>query len=448
MSLLGGVVRSALIVAIAAACSAARPPAQRSAARAPIRQILPNGIAVIVQEHRISDVVAIQLWVRAGGRDEGVSELGLAHYLEHMLFKGTVSRPGGVIQRSIEATGGKINAGTLLDYTYYHVVLPARFASMGMEALADIAVNARLDESALELEKRVVLEEIRRSEDLPDRSLSRRIFAEVFAGHPYGRSVLGMPDLIRNLNHDTLSNFYHRHYVPEAFTLVVVGSVVPADILGLATPTFGRLPRSGYRRLPAPTPAATQFRKVEIDRPESLAYLGMAWVAPKLDHADTPAVDLLVSILGQTRSSRLPRSLREHLGLVNSVGADYTALEAAGLVTVTAQLETANLGATENQILKEVQRVRDEGVGEAELRRAITLAEAHHEFAMETAEGRAHALGRAETVWRLEEELAYVDRLRAVTIEQVRAAARRYLHPDRYARIALVPSDRRPANRR
>ena len=149
-----------------------------------------------------------------------------------------------------------------------------------------------------------------------------------------------------------------------------------------------------------------------------------------------------MSILGQSRSSRLPQTLRERLGLVNSVTAGYSPLEAAGAVTITAQLEPANLARAEAQILTELQRVREHGVTDAELRRAVTAAEARYAFSTETAEGRAYAFGRAETIWRLEEELAYVDRLRSVTPDQIRSAARRYLDPERYDRVAFLPPTR------
>jgi zinc protease len=194
--------------------------------------------------------------------------------------------------------------------------------------------------------------------------------------------------------------------------------------------------------LPAPTPASVAPKKLDMPRPGALAYLAFGWLGPKLDHADTPAVDLLVSILGQSRSSRLPQSLRERLGLVNSVRSDYAALEAAGAVTVTAQLEPSNLARAEAEVMREVQRVREQGVTEAELRRAITLAEAEHAFQSETAEGRARLYGRAETVWRLAEELAYIDRVRTVTAEQIRLVARRYLDPERYGRVAFIPPAR------
>jgi predicted Zn-dependent peptidase len=168
----------------------------------------------------------------------------------------------------------------------------------------------------------------------------------------------------------------------------------------------------------------------------------MAWLGPKLDHADTPAVELLVSILGQSRSSRLFQSLRERQALVNSVSSDYAALEAGGVITVTAQLESGNLARAETATLTEIRRIREQGVTDEELRRAVTRAEAEHTFGSETVEGRARLLGRAETVWRLTEELAYMDRLRSVTPDQVQIAARRYLDLEHYGRLAFVPPAR------
>jgi zinc protease len=424
------------------ACSTASKAKSPLVVGAPSRHVLQNGVRVLIQDYPSSEVVSVQLWVRAGGRDEAPTELGLAHYLEHMLFKGTTTRPKGFVDRDVEGVGGRINAGTSWDFTFYYVVLPASRAVAAIEMLSDISVNSSLDETELDLEKKVVIEEMRLNEDTPQRYLRRQLYGMAFDGHPYGRSLLGTPEIIQKLTRNALLAFYRRHYVPESFTLVVVGPVDKAAILAAAERTLGRLPRSGSQRLPQATPHALTPKKNEVQRPVALAYLGMAWLGPKIDHADTPAVELLVSILGQSRSSRLPQSLRERQALVNSVGSDYTTLESGGIIMVTAQLEVVNLARAEAETLTEIRRVRDHGVSDAELRRAITRAEARHAFRSETAEGRAQLFGEAETVWRLSEELAYLDRLRSVTADQVRLAARRYLDLERYGRLAFVPSAR------
>lgn len=429
-----------LALFMAGGCGAHRSsPRLTATTAAPTRHVLPNGIPVIIQEYRASDVVAVQLWVRTGGRDESAGELGLAHYLEHMLFKGTPTRPPGFIERDVEGVGGRINAGTSWDYTFYHTVLPARQAPSAIRMLADVGVNASLEAGLLEAEKQVVLEEMRLNDDSPRRFLARRLFAAAYDTHPYGRPVIGRPELIGALSRDTLLSFYRRHYVPEMFALVVVGAVNADEILHVARATLGALPRTGARRLPPPAPPAPRSVRLEAVRPGGEAHLGLAWMAPRLDHGDTPALDLLMSILGRTKTSRLVASLRERLGLVSAIGCSLSSMEAGGLVMITAQLERERLDRAEVEILNEIRRVREGGVTAAEVKRAVTAAEVQHEFSIETAEGRARAYGHAETTWRLEEELNYVDRLRSVSAAQVQAVARHYLDVERYARVALVP---------
>src|SRR5438093_5780762 len=157
-----------LALLLGSACGTATPPSLLTPEGSmPTRRILAHGVRVVVQEFHAGDVVAVQLWVGVGARDEASREVGLAHYLEHMLFKGTPGRPPGFVDREVERVGGRMNAGTSLDYTYYHAVLPTSRAASVVRMLADIAVNATLDEQLLDNEKRIVLEEMRLHEDNP-----------------------------------------------------------------------------------------------------------------------------------------------------------------------------------------------------------------------------------------------------------------------------------------
>src|SRR5712691_8517186 len=311
MRLPRGLVLTLLIGLPVSSCAIARSPQPPTVIQAPVRHVLPNGVRVIIQEFRSSEVVAVQLWVRAGGRDEAALELGLAHYLEHMLFKGTATRPRGFVDREVEGVGGRVNAGASFDYTYYHVVLPAHRAAAGIELLADISLNASLDPEAFEGEKRVVLEEMRFGEDNPSRFLIRQLYTAAFPEHPYGRAVIGQPEVIQRLTREQLLGFYRRYYVPEAFTLVVVGAVDHDAILAAADGTFGRFPGIPSPRPPARPVTGRRDGRIEITRPTSHAYLALGWLAPRIDHADAPAVDLVVSVLGQSRSSHLIHALRD-----------------------------------------------------------------------------------------------------------------------------------------
>jgi zinc protease len=417
---------------VPAAASGVGPPA-------PTREVMGNGVVLIALEHRASEVVALQLWMRVGGRDERSDELGLSHYLEHMLFKGTPTRPPGSIDRLIEGLGGRSNAFTSYDYTHYDLVVPAKELRAGVELLADIAVNASFDPGEMDAERKVVLEEMRLTEDNAENYLSRREFELAYEGHPYGRSLLGPPETIRALARETLSRYYKKTYVARHMVLVVVGAVTPAAARAAALATFGRLPDTPATRADVPILRPLERkREVDVRRPEQQAFLGLAWRTTPVNERDVYAVDLLTYILGDSPSSRLNQTVRERERLVFNIESNYSAWERAGLVNVTARLEAANLDRAEASILGVIKGVRESGVTEAELNRAIVTAEASYAFDIETAEGLAKTYGQAETTWTVENELAYLSRLREVKAEEVQAAARKYFG-DEYARVRFVP---------
>ena len=431
-----------LLVSACASVEPARAPAATSdvGPPAPTREVLPNGLVLITLEHRASEVVALQLWMRVGGRDESTDELGLSHYLEHMLFKGTPTRPPGSIDRLIEGLGGRSNAFTSYDYTHYDLVVPAKELRAGVDLLADIAVNASFDPSEMDAERKVVLEEMRLTEDNAENFMNRRQFELAYEPHPYGRSLLGPPDTIRALTRETLSRYYKKTYVPRHMVLVIVGAVTPAAARSAALATFGRLSDSTASRADVPVLRPLERRRqVDVRRPEQQAFLGLAWRTTPVNERDVYAVDLLTYILGDSPSSRLNQTVRERERLVFSIESNYSAWERAGLVTVTARLDSANLDRAEASILGVVKDVRDGGVTEVELNRAIVTAEANYAFDIETAEGLAKTYGQAETTWTLENELAYLSRLREVKAAEVQAAARKYFGDDDYARVRFVP---------
>jgi predicted Zn-dependent peptidase len=173
-------------------------------------------------------------------------------------------------------------------------------------------------------------------------------------------------------------------------------------------------------------------RRVEASKALHQTYLGLAWAAPIPPDPDVYALDLVASVLGQGRASRVVQSLRERLGLVSGIGSSFYLQHDAGTIAVTARTATARYAEIETAVLAEIRRLSEELVTEDELTRAMTAVEADHAFSGETAEGAAYALGTADTVWTLEFELGYVDAIRRVTREAMREAARRYLHPDRF----------------
>jgi zinc protease len=344
----------------------------------------------------------VQVWVKTGSIHEGdYLGAGLSHYLEHMLFKGTPTRPPGSIDTEIEGLGGNSNAFTSYDFTHYDLVVPLSGLRAAAALLADIAVNAAFVPAELESEKKVVFEEMNLTEDDPERFLQRRLTEAAYPAHPYGRPLLGTREFVKNLTRETLNAYYKKHYVPANMVLVVVGAVTPAQARDVAAETFGRLTGPAPVR-PAVGPPTRRGAPQDVRRSERQAYLGIAWHAAPTGNTDIYAVDLLTYILGDGPSSRL------------------------------------------NQVLREiVRRVRDEGVTSAERERAITTAESSYAFDIETVEGLAKAYGQAETTWTLQDEVHYLERVRRVSAEQIRAAARTYFGDDNYVRVRFLPEGAR-----
>jgi zinc protease len=411
----------------------------------PVREVLPNGLRLIVQDHRASDIVAIYMIVGTGVRYEKPDQLGFAHFQEHMLFKGTDKFGPGHIDRFVEGTGGRSNAVTSFDYTMYFLVLPSDGLDAGIALLADMAFRSTFAPPEIDREREVIFEEAKIEQDNPRSAIIRQLYGIVFEGNPYGHPVLGTRPTLLRADQELLRAFNKHYYTPQNMTVVVVGPVDPKAALAAVDRTFGRVPASGYVGMPPPVPSPLKGRIARtVERPEQQALLALGWQAPRSDDPDGYAVDLLTTILAGKDSSRLTRRLRDDEKLVSSITMNYAALMGGGIASLRAELEAKDLARTEQIILEEIARIQESGPTEEERERALTAFEAQHAFDTETSEGLANAYAIAETTWTLEAELMYVDRLRKVTREQIRDAARKYLSRTSYAQVAFVPKKAAP----
>jgi zinc protease len=433
-----------LIVVLAVVVGCATMSGGGGSSGAPIVEVLPNGLTLIVQDHRAADIVAVYLWVGTGVRYETPETLGHAHFQEHMLFKGTDKFGPGYIDRVVEGTGGRSNAFTTFDYTTFQIQVPSEATATAVALLDDMAFRSAFDPKEVDAERQVISEESRIETDTPRSAIVRQLYGMVFAGHPYGRPVLGTPATMAAASQSNLKVFNHRYYTPENMSLVVVGPVDAKKVRAMVDRTFGTRPRTGYTRPPAPPLAPiTEITRRTVPRPEQQAHLALGWQAPRLADRDSLALDLLATILAGSESSRMAATLRDGERIVSRITMQNTTLELAGIIYVQAQLEAGDVEKAERRILEEITRLQQEGPTEEERELAITKAESEHAFSYETTDGVDTALGIAFTTAKLDDELDYLARLRTVTREQIRDAARKYLPVTAYARIAFVPGQPR-----
>ncbi|MEL7371631.1 MAG: insulinase family protein, partial [Myxococcota bacterium] len=407
-----------------------------------LRTTLPNGLRVLVQENHASAVVAAQVWVEVGSADETADEAGLAHVHEHMLFKGTARRPVGAIAADVEAAGGDINAWTSLDQTVYHVTIASRELPVALDILADAVQHSAFDPDELSRELEVVLEEVRRGRDQPSRVASHMLMASVFAEHPYERPVIGFEQTIRQFTRPMILDFYRRWYQPQNMCLVVVGDVDSAEVVDLASRLFDESLNAG--ELPARSRPSAQphdgirgrFAAQDIQE----THLAVAWPSPPLNHEDTPALDVLSVILGVGESSRLYARVKWRDQLVNDCYASAYTPRDPGATVVAGQVHGEGVQPALAGLLTETLRLRFEDVQAHELAKARTILEADSVYQRETVQGMARKLGLLETVaGDVEFEEKYFKKIRAVTADDVRDVAVRYLDPACFSVSVLTP---------
>jgi hypothetical protein len=265
------------LIVLATGCAAKTNPTASAGSEPPppVVEVLPNGLTLVVQEHRAADIVAVHLWVATGVRYENPNGLGYAHFQEHMLFKGTDTFGPGYIDRAIEGTGGRSNAFTTYDYTTFQILVPSDAIKTAIGLLDDMAFRSKFDPKEIDAEREVIFEETRIQTDNPQTAIVREAYSAVFGDHPYGRPLLGTPETMKAATQKDLQVFNHKYYTPENMTLVVVGPVQAKAVRAVVDQTFGRRPRTGYT--PPPNPSLKPIKeivRVKVDRPEQQAYLG------------------------------------------------------------------------------------------------------------------------------------------------------------------------------
>ena len=428
----------------AALAAALAPPALAN----PFQTTLANGMKLIVKEDRRAPSVVHMVWYRAGAMDEPEGVSGVAHVLEHMMFKGTKAVGPGEFNQRVAALGGRDNAFTSKDYTAYFQQVPPAHLDTVMALEADRMQNLELTDEAFAREIEVVKEERRlRTDDQPRALVYEQLMATAFQAHPYRRPVIGwMPDL-QAMQAEDARTWYRRWYAPNNAWLVVVGDVDHQEVFRQAEQHYGAV---AARALPArrisTEPAQRGPRSAVVRAPAELPYLAMAWQVPALrDPAadrEAYALQVLAAVLDGHDGARLNRHLVRDARLAVSAGAGY---DGSGRGPALFYLDGVpapghTMDELEAALRTELQRIRDTGVSAAELARVKTQAVASRVYKRDSLMGQAMEIGFLEAAglsWRDEERL--LEGLRAVTAEEVQAVARRYFSDDSLSITRLEP---------
>ncbi len=413
---------------------------------APTIHQLSNGLTIVAEQLPV-DAVNLSVWLNVGSAVEPDEINGMAHFLEHMVFKGTPNLQVGEFEQRIEERGAVTNAATSQDYTHYYITTaPQDFADLAPLQL-DVVFNPELPLEAFERERFVVLEEIRRSEDNPTRRSFRQAMETVFERLPYKRPVLGPASVIEQVSCQQMQDFHHSWYQPAQATVSVVGNLPVEQLIDIVTEGMPDLQVSNLEKPPVPTATAesrfTQVVRREIEDPTlQQARLIMLWRTPGLNQLDeTYGLDVLATILGQGRTSRLVQDLREQRRLVSSISVSHMTQRHQGVFYIAARLPAEHLAEVETAITEQIQQIQTEPIKASEVARVQTQVANRFIFGNETPSDRAGLYGYYQSiVGDLNAALTYPVKIQSLTTESLQQTAQQYLSSEAYGIVILKPT--------
>jgi predicted Zn-dependent peptidase len=386
-----------------------------------VREVLPNGLRLLTERMPHVRSVSIGVWLARGSRHEPQEQGGIAHFVEHMLFKGTASRSAEDIAQSIDSIGGQMDAFTAKEYASYYIKVLDEHLPRALDVLADIVMRPAFSIDDIEREKKVVLEEIKMVEDTPD-DLVHELFTEQFwAGHPLGRPILGTKETVEALTQDSLRRYFDAVYTAPNLIVAAVGNVEHAQVRDMLLRAFEGLPVTSDpigEGAPRVVPQIT-IRNKELEQ----SHICLGTGGYQQDHADRYATYILNTILGGSMSSRLFQNVREKRGLAYSVFSGMSAYRDAGQLTIYAGCANDAVGELIDVVIIELRRMKDEPLPDAELQRAKDHLKGSLMLNLESTSSRMSHLARQEIYFDrhfgLDETLQGVERVSQDDVQRV-----------------------------
>lgn len=413
--------------------------------------LLDNGLRLIVKQDHRSPVVVTQIWYKAGSIDEVNGVTGVAHVLEHMMFKGTEKVPNGDFSKKIAAAGGRENAFTSYDYTAYYQQLHKNHLPMAMELEADRMRNLILTEEEFSKEIKVVMEERRlRTDDQARSLLYEKMMSVAYQAHPYKNPIIGWMNDLENMRVEDAREWYDRWYAPNNAILIVVGDVDANEVFRLAQKNYGTIPKHPLlplnARKPQTEPPQTGTKRIIVKAPAELPYLMMGYHAPTIKNVmedwEPYALEILEGVLDGHASARLNKSLVRESQIANSANAGYSAMARGPSVFFLSAVPRAGktVAELEQALRKEIEKITKDGVTEDELARVKAQVVAGHVYQRDSIFSQAMQLGRLESTGLSYRDIDIIlEKLKAVTAAQVRDVAKKYFNDDSLTVAVLDP---------
>lgn len=407
---------------------------------------LPNGQTVVIQEVRNNPIVTIDTWIKTGSVNENEKNNGVSHFLEHLFYKGTKKYPAGEFDKILESKGAVTNAATSKDFTHYYITIPSNYFELALDLHADMLLNPQIPRKELEKERKVVLEEIAKDVNNPSKILYENWNDLLYTTHPYKYPVIGKKDIIENITREEILDYYYNHYAPSNMVTIIIGDVNSAEALEKVKAAFNaeikKPAKSDYK---IEQPLFEQAKKVDY-KPVQSGYMIIGFRGVNPSHDDSYALDVLSSILGDGRASRLNQVLKEQRQLVYAVSAGNTSYRDDGILQINANFVPDKALKVENTIFSEIEKIKSHGVTPEELQLAKSLIERDTYYSRESISNISSQLGYTMILTgnpKYYQE--YLHNINKVSAADIKRVANKYLGQDKSAVSVILPENCRPS---
>lgn len=404
---------------------------------------IPNGQTLIIKEIKDNPLVTIDTWIKTGSIDETDNNSGVAHFLEHLFFKGTKKYPTGEFDRILESKGAVVNAATSKDYTHYYITIPSAHFDKAMDLHADMLTNPQIPRKELEQERNVVLEEISKDLNNPQRIAFNNLNSLLYTNHPYKKTVIGSADVISTIRREEILDFFNKNYYPSNMITVIVGDIDANHAIESVSKNFKTENKKDVKKHYKKEPYLNNQKRKTIHFDSSSGYTYIAFRVPSIESNDTYALDVLAQILGRGRSSKLNKTLKEQKGLANTVNAYNYVLKDDGLFIIYLTHSGNNTEKLEEALFNEIKQIQKYGITEEELITAKKMIEQEVFFDRESTSDIAKNIGYIMATtgdYKLYEN--YIPEMNKVTAKDIQNVAQKYLNANKSAISSVLPKNR------
>jgi len=401
---------------------------------------LDNEQTVIIKQIKNNPIVTIDTWIKTGSINENDQNNGVSHFLEHLFFKGTKTRPPGEFDKILESKGAQTNAATSKDFTHYYVTIPSKYFDLAMDLHADMLLNPLIPRKELEKERKVVMEEIAKDANDPSEKVFDNLSDMLYTTHPYKRKVIGTNDIIGKISREDILNYYNTHYGPQNMITIIIGDVEPQHALDKVKEDFKTEPRKIVKNInKSEKPLVTKLIKVDY-QPVQGGYMLIGYRSTNALNDDSYALDVLATVLGDGRSSILYQAIKEQKQLADSIAANNSTYKEDGIFAINANYTPENVDKLQKAIFDEIAKVQKDGISAEQLKIAQNIIERDTYYSRESISNISSGIGYTTILTdnpKYYDE--YLDNIKKVTASDVKRVACVYLDENKSAVSIVLP---------